>query len=62
MTLALIVACILVGVLAYVMLALISSTLGGIYSAAVYRYAAEGEMSEQFAPELIRNAFRVKGE
>ncbi len=59
---ALIVSCILVGVLAYVLLALISSTLGGIYSAAVYRYAAEGEMSKQFAPELIRNAFRVKGE
>ena len=57
---ALIVAPIVVGVLAYVALALISSTLGGIYAAAVYRYAAEGETSKQFAPELIQNAFRVK--
>ena len=57
---ALIVAFVVVGVLAYVALALISSTLGGIYAAAVYRYAAEGETSKQFAPELIQNAFRVK--
>ncbi len=57
---ALIIACIVTGVLAYLMLALISSTLGGIYSAAVYRYAAEGEVGEQFAPELIRDAFRAK--
>lgn len=54
---ALIVACIAVGVLAYVMLALLNATLGSIYSAAVYRYAAEGEVSQQFAPELIRDAF-----
>ena len=57
---ALIVACIVAGILAYIVLALLSSTLGSIYSAAVYRYAAEGEMSKQFAPELIRNTFRAK--
>ncbi len=51
---------IVLGVIAYVALALISSTLGGIYSAAVYRYAAEGETGNQFAPELIQNAFRAK--
>jgi len=56
----LIVACIIVGILTYLALVLLSSTLGGIYSAAVYRYAAEGEMSKQFTPELIRNAFRAK--
>lgn len=56
---ALIVASIVAGALAYIALALFSSTLGGIYSAAVYRYAAEGETSKQFAPELIRNAFRA---
>jgi hypothetical protein len=56
----LIVACIVAGVLAYIVLALLSSTLGGIYSAAVYRYAAEGEVSGQFAPELIRDAFRAR--
>ncbi|MBI5304862.1 MAG: hypothetical protein HY868_22190 [Chloroflexi bacterium] len=55
----LIVGGIVLGVFAYIALALISSTLGGIYSAAVYRYAAEGEMGGQFAPDLIRNAFRA---
>ena len=58
----LIVACVVVGILVYLVLALLSSTLGGIYSAAVYRYAADGEMSKQFAPELIRNAFHAKGD
>jgi len=48
------------GVIEYIILALISSTLGGIYSAAVYRYAAEGQVGQQFAPELIQNAFRAK--
>ena len=56
----LIIAFVGLGVLAYLVLALLSSTLGGIYSAAVYRYAAEGRTSKQFAPELIQNAFRVK--
>jgi Na+-transporting methylmalonyl-CoA/oxaloacetate decarboxylase gamma subunit len=59
-SMALIIACIVVGVLVFLMLALLSSTLNGIYSAAVYRYAAEGEMDKQFAPELIREAFRMK--
>jgi hypothetical protein len=57
---ALIIACIIIAVLAYLILALLSSTLGGIYSAAVYRYAAEGQIGEQFAPELIRDAFQSK--
>ena len=57
---AIIVLSIVVGVIAFAGLALISSTLGGIYSAAVYRYAAEGATGSQFAPELIQNAFRTK--
>ncbi len=57
---ALIILFVMLGVLAYIVLALVSSTLGAIYSAAVYRYAAEGETGSQFAPELIQNAFRVK--
>ena len=57
---ALIVACIVAGVGAYIVLALLNATLGGIYAAAVYRYAAEGEVSGAFAPELIQNAFRAK--
>lgn len=57
---ALILIFIILGVIEYIILALISSTLGGIYSAAVYRYAAEGETGTLFAPELIQNAFRSK--
>ena len=57
---ALIVACIIAGILALVLSSLISSALGGIYSAAVYRFAAEGEISNKFAPELIRDAFQAK--
>jgi hypothetical protein len=60
-SIALIVACVAAAVLVYLALALISSTLGGIYSAAVYRYAAEGEVGGQFSPDLIRNAFRAQG-
>lgn len=56
----LIVVFIIIGVIEYLVLALFNSTLSGIYSAAVYRYAAEGEMGQQFAPELIQNAFRVR--
>ncbi len=56
-SLELVIACIALGVLLYLALALISSTLSGIYAAAVYRYAAEGEVGGQFEPELIREAF-----
>jgi hypothetical protein len=47
-------------VLALVANALISSALGGVYSAAVYRYAAEGNVGTFFAPGLVQNAFRQK--
>jgi hypothetical protein len=57
---ALVVVAVIAGVILYVALALLSSTLGGIYSAAVYRYAAEGQTSGAFAPELIQNAFRTR--
>jgi hypothetical protein len=51
---------ILVVVIAALALALIGSTLSGIYTAAVYRYAATGEVGGAFSPDLVRNAFRVK--
>lgn len=51
---------VMLGALVYIALALVNSALGGIYSAAVYRYAAEGQMGREFAPELIQNAFRAK--
>jgi hypothetical protein len=47
-------------VLIFVFLGLISSTLNGIYVAAVYRYAAEGEASGFFSEEMVRGAFRPK--
>jgi hypothetical protein len=47
-------------VLAALALGVISSTLSGIYSAAVYRYAAEGEVGGGFSAEMIHSAFRPK--
>jgi hypothetical protein len=47
-------------VLALVILGLIHSTLNGIYVAALYRYAAEGETGTFFAKEMVQGAFRVK--
>ncbi|GAB4205181.1 MAG: DUF6159 family protein [Roseiflexaceae bacterium] len=53
-----IVLAVVVLILALLALGVISSTLSGIYSAAVYRYAAEGEISGAFSAEMIRGAFR----
>ncbi len=39
-------------------LGLVRSTLEGIYSAAVYQYAVEGQASGFFDEELVRSAFR----
>jgi len=47
-------------VLVFVFMGLISSTLSGIYVAAVYRYAAEGEAGGFFSEEMVREAFRPK--
>ncbi len=47
-------------VLAIILLSLFSATLSGIYSAAVYRYAAEGQVGSQFPAGLVQNAFRAK--
>lgn len=59
-SLALIVLLGLLFVLVLVFLGLISSTLNGIYVAAVYRYAAEGEASGFFSEEMVKGAFKVK--
>jgi hypothetical protein len=50
----------LVFVLILVLLGLVSSTLNGIYVAAVYRYAAEGEASGFFSEDMVKGAFKVK--
>jgi len=45
---------------ALVAIALISSALSGVYAAAVYRYAADGEAGGFFTPAMVRSAFRAK--
>jgi hypothetical protein len=47
-------------VLAAVVLSLIGSALSAIYTAAVYRYATEGDPGGMFAPELVQGAFRSR--
>lgn len=47
-------------VIVLVLMGLISSTLTGIYTAAVYQYAVSGEAGEWFDANLVRNAFRTK--
>ncbi|MBU6352065.1 MAG: hypothetical protein KGS73_18160 [Chloroflexi bacterium] len=50
-----------VGVGALILLAVLNSTLSGIYKAAVYRYASQGQVATQFDRTLIQNAFHPKG-
>lgn len=47
-------------VVSLVLIGLVNSTLSGIYAAAVYRFAAEGETGGYFKPELVQEAFRSK--
>jgi hypothetical protein len=47
-------------ILALMGLALVSSTLGGIYAAALYRYAAEGDAGAFFSPDMVKGAFHRK--
>jgi hypothetical protein len=57
---ALIVAVAVLWLLVLVILALIGSTLNGIYAAAVYRYAVTGETGGFFQEELVEGAFRPR--
>jgi hypothetical protein len=47
-------------VLTLMALGLVSSTLSGIYAAAVYRFAAEGDAGQFFSADLVRGAFQPK--
>lgn len=47
-------------VVAVLMLAIIQSALQGIYAAAVYRYAHEGEAGAGFDKALVADAFKIK--
>ena len=46
--------------IAIAMTALIQAALGGIYAAALYRYATKGEQTQGFAPETLKLAFAPK--
>lgn len=48
-------------VLAVIALALVQSALQGVYSAALYRYAAEGNAGATFPDALLGGAFKQKG-
>ena len=48
-------------VLGVLALALIQAALTGIYSAALYRYAVDGNAPAGFGGQLLESAFRVKG-
>jgi hypothetical protein len=54
------VAAIVLSVLAVVGIGLVQSALGGIYSAALYRYAVNGDASAGFDGVLLRDAFQRK--
>lgn len=57
---ALFVAGMIVIVVLLIAIGLISSTLSGIYQAALYRYAVEGDAGEFFDRDLIEGAFKPK--
>jgi Family of unknown function (DUF6159) len=46
--------------LALVAISLVSSALNGVYAAAVYRYAAEGQTGTFFTPAMVKGTFRRK--
>ena len=54
----------LLGIIAIVIIAIITgllnSALSGIYQAALYRYATQGETGEFFRPEMVEGAFKPK--
>ncbi len=46
---------------ALVAVGIVNATLSGIYTAALYQYAAEGTMGAGFSNDMVTNAFRPKG-
>lgn len=56
----LIISVVAVFVLAGVLMSLVGSTLSAIYTAAVYRYATEGDAGGMFDAALVRDAFRPR--
>ena len=60
-SIAAIVLAVALGVVVFTAIALVGSALQGIFTAALYRYAAEGETSGYFGTDLVQGAFRPKG-
>ena len=56
----LLIAVVVAFVVALMLLVLIQAALQGVYAAALYRYAAEGEAGGGFAHDMVADAFRVK--
>lgn len=46
--------------IAVIVMALVQAALHGIYAAAVYRYAAEGEVGAGFDQAMVAQAFTLK--
>ncbi len=57
---ALILLAVLLIVVVFIVIGVISSTLQGIFTAALYRYATEGTTGGLFDDSLVRDAFRQK--
>ncbi|WP_420641122.1 DUF6159 family protein [Candidatus Leptofilum sp.] len=57
---ALIVTAVAVVVLLLVAISLVSSTLSGIYTAAVYRFATTGDTGGYFEADMVKDAFKLK--
>jgi len=57
---ALIVTAVAVVVLLIMGISLVSSTLSGIYTAAVYRYATTGDTGSYFDADMVKGAFKLK--
>lgn len=57
---ALIITAVAILVLLLVGISLVSSTLSGIYTAAVYRYATTGDTGGYFEADMVKDAFKLK--
>ncbi len=57
---ALIILAVIATIVAVLAISLINATLTGIYTAAVYRYASQGEISDGFNADMVQSAFRTK--
>jgi len=57
----LLIAWLAVGVLAFMLTGLMHAALQGIFSAALYRYATDGKVGEDFAADTLSRVFASKG-